>query len=97
MKTFFMTFIIATVVLVGANKVFVDEPVYKNHIVTVSKGDTLWDIAAQHSAPGEDVREVIYRISRSNNLTDKTLYPGQQLNIPVQVEVHEEIMLAAKE
>lgn len=49
---------------------------------TVVPGETLWEIAAGHSA-GQDVRKVIAQIKRVNGLTDSTLLPGQILAVPV--------------
>lgn len=52
--------------------------------VTVHNGDTLWKIASNYTAKGEDVREVIYRIEQENNLSGKGyLQPGQKLVVPM--------------
>lgn len=96
MKTFLMSFVIALVVFFGANSIFADEPVYKDHIVTVKQGETLWEIAERYSGKQEDVREVIFRISEANSLRNRYVYPGQTLKVPVPIEVHNEIMVAAK-
>ncbi len=50
--------------------------------VTVQRGDTLWSIAASHSAPNADVQETIDRISQANHLAAASLQPGQHLRIP---------------
>lgn len=49
--------------------------------VTVRPGDTLWGIAAAHSAPSADLQEVVDRISDVNHLNG-TIQPGQHLRIP---------------
>ncbi|MGB6412679.1 MAG: LysM peptidoglycan-binding domain-containing protein [Candidatus Cybelea sp.] len=49
--------------------------------VTVRPGDTLWGIAAAHSAPNTDLQEVVDRISDVNHLNG-TIQPGQHLRIP---------------
>lgn len=48
---------------------------------TVSSGQTLWDIAAEHKADDEDIRKYIYDIKKLNNMTDSTIYPGQTIKI----------------
>lgn len=50
------------------------------HLVVT--GDTLWDIAAAYTAPGEDVRHTVSDIRRANGLEDSLIYPGQVLEVP---------------
>jgi nucleoid-associated protein YgaU len=47
----------------------------------VQSGDTLWDIAASHSDPGEDIRRVVRDIRKLSE-TSATIHPGQVLFIP---------------
>jgi len=50
-------------------------------IVTVSTGDTLWNIASRHY----DVRDknyVVFLIKQRNGLTNDVIKPGQQLILP---------------
>ena len=62
--------------------------------VVIHNGDSLWRIAGKWTKPGEDVREVIYRIEQENNLSSKDyLQPGQVIVVPVRVE---ENMMASK-
>lgn len=49
--------------------------------VTVSAGDTLWEIAVD-LAPREDPRDVIEAIARLNGLDSLVVQPGQQLALP---------------
>jgi predicted Zn-dependent protease len=49
--------------------------------VTVHPGDTLWSIAAAHTG-GNDIQEVIDRITAVNHLRGATLQPGERLKIP---------------
>ena len=48
----------------------------------VISGDTLWDIAAAHTAAGEDVRHTVADIRRANGLEGSLIYPGQVLQVP---------------
>lgn len=59
------------------------EPTYENVIVTVSEGETLWEIASKYRHSEEDVRLVINRIRKVNNLDQCWIHPGQGLVIPV--------------
>ena len=54
---------------------------YGAHLVVT--GDTLWDIAAEHTTPGEDVRRVVYEIQRLNDLDGSMILPGQELQVPL--------------
>jgi nucleoid-associated protein YgaU len=45
-------------------------------------GDTLWDIAGEHTPPGDDVRDTIFDIRRLNDLDGSVIVPGQVLRIP---------------
>ncbi|WKZ82739.1 MAG: LysM peptidoglycan-binding domain-containing protein [Acidimicrobiia bacterium] len=49
---------------------------------TVLTGDTLWDIASDHVAPGDDVRVLIEKIKAANGLEDSIIRPGQVLLVP---------------
>ena len=46
-------------------------------------GDTLWDIASEHTVPGEDVRRVVFEIQRLNDLDGSVIIPGQVLRVPI--------------
>ncbi len=48
----------------------------------VRSGDTLWAIASEHVAPGDDVRVLIEDIRTVNGLTSSVIRPGQVLVIP---------------
>lgn len=50
--------------------------------VEVMPGDTLWQIAKDFGPADMDVREIIYNISKLNNVTADTLKAGQILLIP---------------
>lgn len=56
------------------------EPVLQEHVVVA--GESLWDVARAHTAPGEDVRRTIRDIQDASGLSDGSLVPGDILLIP---------------
>jgi LysM repeat protein len=52
----------------------------------VEAGDTLWEIAAERTAPEEDVRETIFEIKRHSGLSSSLIVPGQVLQVPMSPE-----------
>jgi len=56
------------------------EVTYANHVV--ESGDTLWDIAADFTPDGGDVRNVVVDIKAANQLESSVIVPGQVLLIP---------------
>lgn len=48
----------------------------------VAQGDTLWDIAADHMSPEEDIRVVIHEIKERSEIDSSSLQVGQVLQIP---------------
>ena len=50
--------------------------------VQVAPGDTLWDIAAAHSAPGQR-DDMIAHIEQLNHLPGAALQAGQELVVPL--------------
>lgn len=55
------------------------------HYVTVSAGESLWQLA-RAVAPTADPRDVIADIVALNNLSSADVMPGQRLAIPAQYE-----------
>jgi LysM repeat protein len=53
--------------------------------ITVSQGQTLWQLARQ-LAPTADPRDVIADVMSVNRLTSTNVQPGQKLAIPAQYE-----------
>lgn len=51
--------------------------------VVVAPGETLWSLAAQVAAPGEDVRDVVLRLMELNELPAGGLQAGQTVVVPV--------------
>jgi len=50
--------------------------------VVVHQGDTLWSLAAERTAPGQDVRQTIQLIQRLNQLAGPGLMAGDRLWLP---------------
>ncbi|MBR6350999.1 MAG: LysM peptidoglycan-binding domain-containing protein [Firmicutes bacterium] len=50
--------------------------------VTVSAGDTLWEIAGDYVRPGNDIRNIVHEICILNGIRAGEIYPGQVLMIP---------------
>ena len=50
--------------------------------VSVQQGDTLWSIASDY-ADNKDIREVIYEISKINNIHNNSIHPGDIIKIPL--------------
>lgn len=83
-----LTSIVVTLVLLLAISVSADaddSPTVVAGSVTyvVQGGDTLWDIAVVHTAPGDDVRDLIHDIREINDLDTSMIIVGQVLEIPV--------------
>jgi len=49
----------------------------------VRSGDTLWDIADDHTPDGRDVWVTIEEIKHLNDLDSSVIHPGQNLAIPL--------------
>ncbi len=54
----------------------------RTELLVVSSGDTLWDIAAEHSTKG-DIRNYISDVKKMNQMENGTIYAGQSLLLPV--------------
>jgi LysM repeat protein len=50
----------------------------------VAPGDTLWDIAAIYTDPGDDVRDTIHDIRSVNGMTSSVILVDQVLVIPLE-------------
>jgi len=44
---------------------------------------TIWSLAAKNNPDNIDIRKLVYNIREENNLKSANIYPGQQLNIPI--------------
>lgn len=74
------------VVLAGAmgGRAVADGPEQATEVTThaVMSGETLWQIAADVAAPGEDVRDVVLRLQDLNGLASGSLQAGQVVLVP---------------
>ena len=52
---------------------------------TVAPGDTLWEIALEHTAVWEDPRPKVEAIREANDLSGYAIYPGMSLKVPSKV------------
>lgn len=59
-----------------------EEPPGPAREYVVAQGDTLWEIAAEHVAQGEDVRVYIEAIKERSGISSSALQVGQVLRIP---------------
>ena len=50
-------------------------------LVTVTPGDTLWDIASSRY-PSADVRQKVFEIEQLNGLSGPSIEAGQRLRVP---------------
>ncbi|MGN9164099.1 cell division suppressor protein YneA [Tissierellaceae bacterium HCP3S3_D8] len=51
--------------------------------VRISEGDTLWNIALEYMPPRYDVRKMVYRIKKFNDLDTSYIFPGDTIKIPI--------------
>lgn len=51
--------------------------------IEVKAGDTLWDIAKKNNSGKEDVRKLVYKIMKLNNLDTAKIKPGDIIKVPV--------------
>jgi len=50
--------------------------------ISVKDGDTIWSIASDYSDKME-IREMIYNISKVNNIQNASIYPGDIIRVPI--------------
>lgn len=52
---------------------------------TITKGETLWSIAKEYTPNGKDIRQTIYEIEKLNNMSNASIYEGQQIQIKIEL------------
>jgi len=57
--------------------------------VTVKPGDTIWRIAREHTNEEKDIREVVYVISKINEIDNSIIHSGQVLKVPIYTKKHD--------
>lgn len=74
----------AVAFFLGASSVATQQPGAEApaEVVTVGTGETLWELAAERTEPGGDVRDMMVRIERLNALETTALDAGQRLLVP---------------
>lgn len=85
-KTRFTLFVAVTALTAVLFGVFCSASASKEaetYVLTVSYGDTLWDIANENNTRSKDVRSVVDDIMRLNHLTDTSINCGDELIIPI--------------
>lgn len=51
-------------------------------VIYVTSGDSLWTIARDYGDPQQDIRRLVWRIQRVNQLLSPSLQPGMSLTLP---------------
>lgn len=51
--------------------------------IVVESGDTLWSIAENCSTGKEDIRAVVNKIMKANNMTTTSICAGTTINVPI--------------
>lgn len=49
----------------------------------VYPGDTLWDIALRYKPSNYDVRDMVYKIKKFNNMDTLYIFPGETIRVPI--------------
>lgn len=80
-RLLFLLMALAALLLLSSNRVDAVEPLRTTEYVVVT-GDTLWDIAAGLTNPGDSVRETIGLLREINQMATTDLRPGQRLLVP---------------
>jgi hypothetical protein len=56
-------------------------------MVTVQDGDTLWSIASNYADKSNtDIRELVFEISSENSIYNASIYPGDVIKVPMNLE-----------
>lgn len=89
-KTRFITFLVIsiTIILVLISALFkigkAYSVTYTQYInIEVRTGDTLWDIARKNNSRKEDIRKLVYKIMKLNDLDTAKIKPGDIIKVPI--------------
>lgn len=74
--------LIATILLLLASSVGANPTGTTSVEHRVVSGETLWEIAGDHTPEGVSVRDTVAAIKRLSGLDDVTIHPGQVLTVP---------------
>ena len=80
-RLLFLLLALVAVLLLSSTRVSAGEPLVTTEY-TVVTGDTLWEIAATVTDPGESIRRTIDTVRDLNRLDSSMLLPGQKLLLP---------------
>ena len=83
-----LVLIVLLFAILNANNRSSSEGIQQYKTITVNSGDTLWSIAQYEQNENEyykntDIREIVYSIKTTNNLSSSSLTVNQNLKIPV--------------
>lgn len=53
--------------------------------IEIEEGDTLWEIAAEHTDNNKDIREVIYDICKLNDIKAGNIAAGDKIVVPTNI------------
>ncbi|SHH89975.1 LysM domain-containing protein [Caloranaerobacter azorensis DSM 13643] len=92
-RTRFITFLVIfiTLILIFVSTLFkigkAYSVIYSQYInVEVKAGDTLWDIAKRNNSGREDIRKLVYKIMKLNNLDTAKIKPGDIIKVPIYIK-----------
>src|SRR6056297_1283625 len=82
----FKLFVILSLVIIliftlyNLNAFSLNKEDYNNYIeILVKDGDTIWNIAEKYNSDGNDLRQLVYDISKINDVEDSVIVPGQKI------------------
>ena len=72
--------LIASLIIIGGRQALSFQEL-GYHTIRVTKGDTLWGIAGRLNESQSDIREIVYKIKKLNNMQTSAIYEGQILTV----------------
>lgn len=85
-KKFIRNTTIAILLLIGLFNISIAKSNKEAEMIdyTITRGQTLWNIAREYTPDNKDIRDTIHEIRKLNNLTDATIYEGQTIKIKIE-------------